>query len=276
MTTYLIVFAAIVLISIITFVFQLRSPWHSGPAAKPSADALLRELYSQYWVQVTALTQVRMLDAPSDEQWLAEIRKRAFASADSQPLSGSLPAAFQDSRDAVQHGLGLQRVTGFLPAFTSACARLRCRCGHVLHHKGVTVTTAAAVVILVICGTPAAVGARSVPTNLRRMTIPASYSVQFSPGQFTLSNADRDTLDGLVNSIEQSLARVTITGYADGLATAAADRRLALKRAQAVVAFLKTRGISTSRLLVQGVRLHVPGLPSRSVTIFIWEHSGNG
>ena len=255
MTTYLIVFAAIVLISIITLVFQLRSSWLSGPAAKPSADALLRELYSQYWVQVTALTQVLMLDAPSDEQWLAEIRKRAFASADSQPLSG---------------------VTGFLPAFTSACARLRCRCGHVLHHQVVTVTAAAAVVILVVCGTPAAVGARSVPTNLRRMTIPASYSVQFSPGQFTLSDADRDTLDGLVNSMEQSLARVTITGYADGLATAAADRRLALKRAQAVVAFLQTRGISTSRLLVQGVRLHVPGLPSRSVTIFIWEHSGNG
>jgi outer membrane protein OmpA-like peptidoglycan-associated protein len=254
MTTYLIVFAAIALISIITFVFQLRSPWLSGPAARPSADALLRELYSQYSVQVTAFTQVRMLDAPSDEQWLAEIRKRAFASADSQPLSG---------------------VTGFLPAFTSACARLRYRCGHVLHRKGVTVTTAAAVVILVI-GTPAAVGARSVPTNLRRMTIPASYSVQFSPGQFTLSNADRDALDGLVNSIEQSLGRVTITGYADGLATAAADHRLALKRAQAVVAFLQTRGISTSRLLVQGVRLHVSGLPSRSVTIFIWEHSGNG
>jgi outer membrane protein OmpA-like peptidoglycan-associated protein len=275
MTTYLIVFAAIVPISIITFVFRRRSPRLSGPAAKPSADALLRELYSQYWVQVTALTQVRMLDAPSDEQWLAEIRKRAFASADSQQLSGSLPAAFQDSRDAVRHGPGLQRATGFLPAFTSAYARLRCQCGNVLRRKGVPVTTAAAVVILVVC-TPAAVGARSVPANLRRATIPASYSIQFSPGQFTLSGADRDTLDGLVNAIEQSSARVTITGYADGLDTVAADRRLALQRAQAVAAFLQTRGISTSRLLVQGVRLHVPGLASRSVTIFIWEHSGNG
>jgi outer membrane protein OmpA-like peptidoglycan-associated protein len=275
MTTYLIVFAAIVLISIIAFVFQRRSRWLSGPAAKPSADALLRELYSQYWVQVTALTQVRMLDAPSDEQWLAEIRERAFASADGQPLSGSLPAAFQDSRGAVRHGLSLQRVTGFLPAFTSAYARLRCRCGNVPRRKRVTVTSVAAVVILVIC-TPAAVGARSVPVSLRRATIPASYSVVFSPGQFTLSGADRDTLDGLVNAIDQSLARVTITGYADGLGTVAADRGLALKRAQAVVAFLQTRGISTSRLLAQGVRLHVPGLASRSVTIFIWEHSGSG
>jgi outer membrane protein OmpA-like peptidoglycan-associated protein len=272
MTTYLIVFAAIVLISVITFVFQRRSPRLSSPAAKPSADALLREMYSQYRVQVTALTQVRMLDAPSDEQWLADIRKRAFASADSQPLSGSLPVAFQDSRDAVRHGLGLQRATGFLPAFTSAYARLRCRCGNVLRHKGVAV---AAVVLLVVC-TPAAVGARSVPASLRRATIPASYSVQFSPDQFTLTGADRDTLNGLVQAIEQSSARVTITGYADGLGTVVADRGLALKRAQAVAAFLQTRGISTSRLLVQGVRLHVPGLPSRSVTIFIWEHSGNG
>jgi outer membrane protein OmpA-like peptidoglycan-associated protein len=183
-------------------------------------------------------------------------------------------SAWQSQQQA-SSGLGLH-VAGFLPAFTSGYARLRRRCGSVLRHKGATVTAAAAVVIVIICGTPAAVDARSVPANLRRVTIPASYSVQFRPGQFTLSDADRDTLDGLVNVIEQSLARVTITGYADGLGTAVADRSLALKRAQVVAAFLQTHGISMSRLVIQGVRLHVPGLASRSVTIFVWEHSGNG
>jgi outer membrane protein OmpA-like peptidoglycan-associated protein len=201
-------------------------------------------------------------------------REKAWPVKTLHRLSGA-GSAWQ-SRQQASSGLGLRHVAGFLPVLTSGYARLRRRCGSVLRHKRAAVTAAAAVVIVfIVCGTPAAVGARSVPANLRRVTIPASYSVQFRPGQFTLSNADRDTLDGLVDVIQQSLARVTITGYADGLGTAVADRSLALKRAQVVAAFLQTHGISMSRLLIQGVHLHVPGLASRSVTIFIWEHSGN-
>jgi hypothetical protein len=76
--------------------------------------------------------------------------------------------------------------------------------------------------------------------------------------------------------LPDSSTRVTVRGYADDLGTPAADYELALKRAQAVVAFLQTHGISKSQLLAQGVRLHVPGPVSRSVTIFIWEDPGNG
>lgn len=175
---------------------------------------------------------------------------------DRQVTPGHVAARFQELKADVRH------------------ARLRRLCGSVLHHKR-TIAAMAAAVGIVVC-TPVAVGARSVPANLRRVTIPAIYSVQFRPGQFTLSDADRNTLDGLVDVIEQSSGSVTITGYADGLATAVADRSLALKRAQAVAAFLRTRGISTPGLVIHGVHLHVPGPASRSVTIFVWEHSGNG
>lgn len=276
MTTYLIVFTAIVVFGIIIIGFR-RSPRLSGASTKPSADALLRKLYSQYWAQVTALTQARMLDAPSDEQWLAEIKKRAFASVDSQTLSGSLPAAFQDSRDAIQRGPALQRLAGFLLAFASGYGRPRRRWGSVLHHRGITATAAATAVVLLTAGTSAVAGLRPVSPDLREVSAsPASYGVQFPPGQFTLSNADRDNLEGLANTIKQSSAPVTVSGYADDLGTAVADRSLALKRAQTVAAFLQTCGISTSRLTIQGARLHVPGPVSRSVTIFIWQDPGNG
>ena len=230
MTTYLIVFAAIVR--------RL-----GGTSAKRSADAHLRKLYSQYWTQATALAQARMLEAPSDEQWLAEIRERAFAS------TGS---------DTVQRGPARRRAAGF-----------------VLHHRAITVTVAAAAVVLTTSAAFAAVGPPPASPYLKQVSaVEDSYVLQFPPDQSKLSDADRNTLDGLVHAIEQSPAPVTVNGYADGLGTEAADLKLALERAQAVAAFLQTRGISASRLLVRGVRLHVPGPASRSVTIFIWGHTG--
>jgi outer membrane protein OmpA-like peptidoglycan-associated protein len=258
MTTYLIVLAAIVLICTVIVGFQRRSLRLSSASAKNSADVVLRKLYSQYWAQATTLTQACLLDAPSDEQWLAEIRMRAFA-------------------DPVQREPVLWRVTGFLPALATGHGRLRRRCSSILRHRGITAAVGALTFILFTSGTFAVVSPRPVsPYLMQANASPASYGVQFPPGQFALSNADRDILDGLVNTIKQSSTRVTVRGYADDLGTPAADHELALKRAQAVVAFLQTHGISKSRLLAQGVRLHVPGPVSRSVTIFVWEDPGNG
>ncbi len=247
MTTYLIVFAAIVR--------RL-----GGTSAKRSADAHLRKLYSQYWTQATALAQARMLEAPSDEQWLAEIRERAFAS------TGS---------DTVQRGPARLRAAGFSPAFATGYGRLRRHCHSVLHHRAITVTVAAAAVVLTTSAAFAAVGPPPASPYLKQVSaVEDTYVLQFPPDQSKLSDADRNTLDGLVHAIEQSAAPVTVNGYADGLDTEAANLELALERAQAVAAFLQSRGISASRLLVRGVRLHVPGPASRSVTIFIWGHTG--
>jgi hypothetical protein len=53
-----------------------------GRAATGNA---LREMYGQYWSEVRALAQRRMLNAESDEEWLADIRARASASSRAVP-----------------------------------------------------------------------------------------------------------------------------------------------------------------------------------------------
>lgn len=52
-----------------------------GRYRKKTSDDTLRRLYGQYWIEVKALTQTHMLKAPTDEEWLAEIRTRASAAA---------------------------------------------------------------------------------------------------------------------------------------------------------------------------------------------------
>lgn len=46
---------------------------------REATENALRQLYGRYWAEVSALAQRRMLDAPSDEEWLTEIRARASA-----------------------------------------------------------------------------------------------------------------------------------------------------------------------------------------------------
>jgi hypothetical protein len=44
---------------------------------KAAPDDALRKLYGQYWTEVRALTQTHLLEAPSDEEWLARIKDQA-------------------------------------------------------------------------------------------------------------------------------------------------------------------------------------------------------
>ena len=46
---------------------------------KAAADDVLRNVYGQYWAEVKALTQTHIIEAPADEEWLAEVRARATA-----------------------------------------------------------------------------------------------------------------------------------------------------------------------------------------------------
>ena len=49
------------------------------------ADDALRKLYGQYWAEVQTLTQIRMLEAPAGEEWLAGIRTEASAADAKEP-----------------------------------------------------------------------------------------------------------------------------------------------------------------------------------------------
>ena len=56
--------------------------WGLAPGrahGKAAADDALREMYGQYRTEMRALAQRRMLNASSDEEWLADIRARASA-----------------------------------------------------------------------------------------------------------------------------------------------------------------------------------------------------
>ena len=49
-----------------------------GRQEKAAADEALCKLYRRYWAEVRALAQEHMLNAPSDEEWLADIRGASF------------------------------------------------------------------------------------------------------------------------------------------------------------------------------------------------------
>lgn len=78
-----------------------------GRCGKGAADSALREMYGQYGAEVRALAQRRMLNAPPDEDWLAEIRARASMSsllalrrplaADTARSVNSLDVIFEDA-----------------------------------------------------------------------------------------------------------------------------------------------------------------------------------
>ena len=73
-------FGAISVACIAATVLAVKRYWLGRGHGKAAADDALREIYGQYWTEVRALTQRRMLDAPSDEDWLADIRARASES----------------------------------------------------------------------------------------------------------------------------------------------------------------------------------------------------
>src|SRR5690349_14178847 len=66
---------------------------------KGAARNALREMYGRYWSEVRALTQRRMLNAASDEEWLAGIRAQAAASTRPAPRRLRLVGASRSVND---------------------------------------------------------------------------------------------------------------------------------------------------------------------------------
>jgi outer membrane protein OmpA-like peptidoglycan-associated protein len=85
--TYIICIIAMAALSVVALYVARR--YGMGQADERASDDVLRKLYGQYWAQVSAITQTYLLKAPSDEEWLAEIKTRVSAS-DAEVPSRSL------------------------------------------------------------------------------------------------------------------------------------------------------------------------------------------
>ena len=85
--TYIICMIAMAALSVVALYVARR--YGMGQADERASDDVLRKLYGQYWAQVSAITQTYLLKAPSDEEWLAEIKARVSAS-DAEVPSRSL------------------------------------------------------------------------------------------------------------------------------------------------------------------------------------------
>ncbi len=101
---------------------------------KAAADDALREIYGQYWTEVRALTQRRMLNAPSDEDWLADIRARASASsgvllrghraADAVPSAAAHPPQSVGNLRSSHHSSRAETLFRWVPRLAAAVAAL--------------------------------------------------------------------------------------------------------------------------------------------------------
>ena len=80
MMDYLLFFGAISGVCIAVATLAVKRYGLGRRGRKAAADNALREMYGLYWTEVRALSQRRMLNAASDEEWLADIRVRASAS----------------------------------------------------------------------------------------------------------------------------------------------------------------------------------------------------
>jgi parvulin-like peptidyl-prolyl isomerase len=77
-------------------------------------------------------------------------------------------------------------------------------------------------------------------------------TVYFGATEATLKADARKTLDSIVATLKAETAlKVTVTGWADSTGKTQQDAALALKRAQAVVAYLEKAGIDATRLATQ-------------------------
>ena len=101
---------------------------------KVAADDALREIYGQYWTKVRELTQRRMLNAPSDEEWLAGIRARASASsgvllrghraADAVPSAAAHPPQSVGNLRSSHHSSRRETIFRWVSRLTAAVAVL--------------------------------------------------------------------------------------------------------------------------------------------------------
>lgn len=78
------------------------------------------------------------------------------------------------------------------------------------------------------------------------------FIVYFDFGSAALRADARATLDNLVAVLGDPRPRLEIEGHADRAGAAAANRRLACRRARAAAAYLQAKGIAPARLTLRG------------------------
>ncbi|HEY7406127.1 MAG TPA: OmpA family protein [Candidatus Angelobacter sp.] len=81
----------------------------------------------------------------------------------------------------------------------------------------------------------------------------AVYGIHFDTGKATIQPDSENVLDQIVKLLQQSSdLKLRVEGHTDNQGNAAANQTLSEKRAQAVVTWLTSKGISASRLAAKG------------------------
>jgi peptidoglycan-associated lipoprotein len=114
------------------------------------------------------------------------------------------------------------------------------------------------------------------------------FPVTFAFDDATVRDQDRAALDRFAQVVDKHYggAVVTVEGFADPAGTAAYNRQLSLKRAEAVISYLQEKGLSNvtlkpvglgeSRQVVEGASRDMPGAESNRRVVFVVESTTGG
>jgi len=95
--------------------------------------------------------------------------------------------------------------------------------------------------------------ASSLSDELNKSGHVAVYGIQFDTGKATIQPGSANVLGEIVKLLQQNAdLKLSIEGHTDTQGNAAANQALSEKRAQAVVAWLTSKGITASRLAAKG------------------------
>lgn len=232
---------------------------------KAAADGVLQEMYGQYWMEVKALAQRRMLNAPSDEEWLADIRARASVPgrlALRRSLAAEASASVSSMRSAligvIRQWMGWRRRGRHRPGYR-----------HVIPGTGLSVSLAAAISAVAAFGAIGlAAGAGAFedtgPNGVTwpRPIITISPTVQRPPGAAILVGTELlftpksaaippisvDYLRLIAAALRSEHLAVTLAGYAADGGTPAYNRALSWRRAIAVRDQLIALGVPSGQI----------------------------
>lgn len=99
---------------------------------------------------------------------------------------------------------------------------------------------------------PAPVVVPPAPPKVERITLDATELFAFNKAELRMPQPRLDDVAALVNG-DASISKVTITGHTDRLGSDAANKALSQRRADAVRAYLASKGVAASRLEALGL-----------------------
>jgi outer membrane protein OmpA-like peptidoglycan-associated protein len=115
-------------------------------------------------------------------------------------------------------------------------------------------TTRAAAIAAAMLGLLAVGGAAEAATNCPNTPqgAPGPYKVDFAVGSARIADANTKTLDEVANFAKTRYAKVCLLGRADKQGSQQANAALSVRRAEAVAAALRKRGVSAKSITVVG------------------------